>query len=816
MTQLENILLRKEADGLVRAKLSDFGLTVAVDAAGRKVSPPQVLRAPGQSLEDVCASAPCGRIRRTDATTNQPRRPGHATAGMPGSQSPAGKGADPNGSPANGAMCAAAVAPDSHLQNPWDHQEWQRQIRAGRKALSHSHLPEHVTAHNGVGQGPSAWAGAPAGPQPAPGALPPNGGQSSSPGKGLGGAAGIRPWSAGQPQLQLTGHLSGQARPGVAKEPGPGAGATTKKAAQPPQEVVMLRREHISISWTGMQRRVTKSSSGDELECPGGRPTRVDPHGLHPVASQGALLSQHQQNALARPSPGSSRRSETGHMQVKMDQVNSLLQLGMGHKDYLPDMYQMTFKLTTQCGSVCYMAPEVARQQPYNQKSDVFSFGCIIFEVLTRQLLSDGIPEGNVDAAVEYLSRVSWSGWRPDLPAYLPRNLRLLISLCWHREPRLRPSFPTIATRLRELLLDLAMPTPQTKSSLVVAPPREPMQTNQQKLQNTQQKLSELQKKLLQQQQLDKAQQQKALLLTRLQQQLQQLLSVPRPPNKTTYQQAGGAEVQIHAKLMRPNPLTTFQNARPLDGGGLQATSGVAGVGQMDGMTVVAAAAQIQLEAQRQQQLQLQLQQLNAFTRTAGVNSAVIATRGSSGGPSAFTGAFNPPPLHVGNSVGGRMPSQFENSCVYTTAMGGHIPGMLLASNGGRAGSPSLETAVAVLQQGRATQHTATTSTGQRNSDGGPCSLPSPNSSRGGTRRSSGGPGHSPGLGSGPGQGCERVSRGNMPPSDGSGGVASVGSSFRRSHMQHHQHHPQHHQQTLELTKTVQGKDGCVWSCAVM
>ncbi len=68
----------------------------------------------------------------------------------------------------------------------------------------------------------------------------------------------------------------------------------------------------------------------------------------------------------------------------------------------------------------------------------VFAFGCIMYEVMTRQLLSDSIPEGDVDAAMEYLSRVSWSGWRPDLPAFLPKELRLLISLCWHRVRRRR------------------------------------------------------------------------------------------------------------------------------------------------------------------------------------------------------------------------------------------------------------------------------------------------------------------------------------------------------------------------------------------
>ncbi|GIL79863.1 hypothetical protein Vretifemale_9028 [Volvox reticuliferus] len=805
--KLENILLRKDADGRLRAKLSDFGLTVAVDAAGCKVPPPQVLRAPGQSLADVRASAPCAKTTRSGAPTDQPRSPGHATVGVSGSQGLVDKGANQTGPPANGAICARAVASSSNLQKPCDPQQWHRHFQTGRKVLSHSQLPvREETGPNGVVQGPSANAGT-AGPQPAPDMFH-DGAQGPSPGKGKVGCgpAGIRPWSAVQPQLQPP-VPSEQATSGV----GAGAGTATT-AALPPQEA-MLRREHISISWTGMQKQATEGSSGDGSECPGGLPTRVGPHGLQPLASHGALLSQGQHKAPACPPPfasvraASSRRSETGHVQVKMGQVNALMQLGMGHKDFLPDMYQMTFKLTSQCGSVCYMAPEVARQLPYNQKADVFSFGCIIFEVLTRQLLSDGIPEGNVDAAVEYLTRVSWSGWRPDLPVHLPKELRLLISLCWHREPRLRPSFPTIATRLREVLLDLAMPNPHTKSSLVAVPTRESKYANQQQQQQIAQQQSELRLKLLQQQQqLKKAQQQKALQLTKLQQQLQQLLSVPGPPNQTSRQQAGGVDMQSHMKQMGPDVLRTFQAADLLNGDRLKATSGVAGAAQMGSATATAAVAQIQLEAQRQQQLQLQFQQLNAVTRAACTNSAVIAARGSSGGPSAFTGAFTTPSTYAGYSV--CRPSQVEKSCtamVYTNARGAHIPGPA-----GCGGSHLQETAVAVLQPGRATTHTPTTSTGQQISDGSPYSLPSsvsPSSSRGGTRRSVGGPGHSPGLGFGPGQGHERGSRGNMSPSDGSGGVVSVGSSFRRSQQQ---------QPQLELMRAAEGKDGCAWSCVVM
>jgi len=36
------------------------------------------------------------------------------------------------------------------------------------------------------------------------------------------------------------------------------------------------------------------------------------------------------------------------------------------------------------------------------------------------------------------LVQVAWQGWRPALPTYWPAELKLLVSLCWHDDPRLR------------------------------------------------------------------------------------------------------------------------------------------------------------------------------------------------------------------------------------------------------------------------------------------------------------------------------------------------------------------------------------------
>ena len=48
---------------------------------------------------------------------------------------------------------------------------------------------------------------------------------------------------------------------------------------------------------------------------------------------------------------------------------------------------EWVFGLTGRAGSCMYMAPEVFRKLPYNEKADVFSFGVVMYELLSRELL---------------------------------------------------------------------------------------------------------------------------------------------------------------------------------------------------------------------------------------------------------------------------------------------------------------------------------------------------------------------------------------------------------------------------------------------
>ncbi|KAI1293559.1 Mitogen-activated protein kinase kinase kinase 12 [Halotydeus destructor] len=86
-------------------------------------------------------------------------------------------------------------------------------------------------------------------------------------------------------------------------------------------------------------------------------------------------------------------------------------------------------------GTVAWMAPEVIRNELCSEKVDVWSFGVVLWELLTCE-----VPYKDVDS-----SAVIWgvgnNSLQLPIPSTLPDGFKLLLKQCWTSKPRNRPSF---------------------------------------------------------------------------------------------------------------------------------------------------------------------------------------------------------------------------------------------------------------------------------------------------------------------------------------------------------------------------------------
>ncbi len=105
-------------------------------------------------------------------------------------------------------------------------------------------------------------------------------------------------------------------------------------------------------------------------------------------------------------------------------------------------------------GTPAYMSPEQARGKGIDHRTDIWSFGCIMYEMLTGQLPFEG------ETAIDTLSRVieREPDWQA-LPQEIPANIRVLLRRCLEKEPRRRlRDIGDIAITLEETTTELQSP----------------------------------------------------------------------------------------------------------------------------------------------------------------------------------------------------------------------------------------------------------------------------------------------------------------------------------------------------------------------
>ncbi|KAI3469204.1 hypothetical protein Pfo_025867 [Paulownia fortunei] len=103
--------------------------------------------------------------------------------------------------------------------------------------------------------------------------------------------------------------------------------------------------------------------------------------------------------------------------------------------------------LTTKTGKGTpqWMAPEVLRNEPSDEKVDVYSYGVILWELVTQKIPWESLNSMQVIGAVGFMNQ------RLEMPKDIDPQWASIIESCWHSEPQCRPSFQELMEKLKAL-----------------------------------------------------------------------------------------------------------------------------------------------------------------------------------------------------------------------------------------------------------------------------------------------------------------------------------------------------------------------------
>ncbi|XP_077539383.1 hepatocyte growth factor receptor-like isoform X2 [Haemaphysalis longicornis] len=129
------------------------------------------------------------------------------------------------------------------------------------------------------------------------------------------------------------------------------------------------------------------------------------------------------------------------------DYIVRVADFGLSRDVYEKDYYSGDNKKTKL--PVKWMAPESLEKGIYNHKTDVWSYGVLLWELMTRGVTP--YPEVDNWDIVNFLKQ----GRRMQQPSFCPDELYDIMLHCWQEDPKKRPSFANLVTDVANVITSL-------------------------------------------------------------------------------------------------------------------------------------------------------------------------------------------------------------------------------------------------------------------------------------------------------------------------------------------------------------------------
>uniref|UniRef100_A0A1I7SFU4 Protein kinase domain-containing protein n=1 Tax=Bursaphelenchus xylophilus TaxID=6326 RepID=A0A1I7SFU4_BURXY len=112
-------------------------------------------------------------------------------------------------------------------------------------------------------------------------------------------------------------------------------------------------------------------------------------------------------------------------------------------KTYMPSVVMSV------CGTSQWMSPEMMKNEPCNEKVDVWSFGVVLWELLFQEVPYKNLPP------MAIMFNVGSDRLKLHIPRTAPDCYKLLLKICFAKRPRNRPSFTSILNHLENIRVEI-------------------------------------------------------------------------------------------------------------------------------------------------------------------------------------------------------------------------------------------------------------------------------------------------------------------------------------------------------------------------